>query len=133
MDGLFRNKRVFVIGATNRRDMLDSALLRGGRLSREIEIPVPDEAARRALFVLCTASAKLDDDVDLDRLTSATPGFTGANIKALVNDAGLQALIRIADSGPTGIRRLTLNDFLEALSNFPAPAEEPSGPWRLFA
>ena len=63
MDGLIKNRRIFVIGATNRRDMLDPALLRGGRLSREIEIPLPDEPARRQLFALSMQSAKLAEDM----------------------------------------------------------------------
>lgn len=133
MDGLVRNRRVFVVGATNRRDMLDPALLRGGRLSREIEIPLPDLASRRALFALSTESARLADDVDLDALASKTDGFSGADIKALVNEAGLQALIRLADSKADTRRTLTPADFDEAVTNFTPPAPEPpSNPWKLF-
>jgi len=132
MDGLVKNKRIFVIGATNRRDMLDSALLRGGRLSREIEIPLPDLPSRRALFGLSTVGAKLADDVDLDALAALTEGYSGANIKAAVNEAGLQALIRLSEAAPDVPRTLTLADFDEALANFAPPAEEPP-PWgRMF-
>ena len=135
MDGLVKNRRIFVVGATNRRDMLDPALLRGGRLSREIEIPLPDLAARRQMFELYTRTAKLADDIDLDDLAARSEGYSGANIKAVVNEAGLQALIRISElADPTTPRLLTRADFDEALANFTPPVEEaPPNPWRLFA
>jgi transitional endoplasmic reticulum ATPase len=133
MDGLIKNRRIFVVGATNRRDMLDPALLRGGRLSREIEIPLPDLAARRALFALATTGARLADDIDLDDLATRADGYSGANIKAAVNEAGLQALIRLSESPDDARRVLTREDFDEALTNFtPAPAEEVPNPWKLF-
>jgi transitional endoplasmic reticulum ATPase len=134
MDGLNRNGRVFVVGATNRRDMLDPALLRGGRLSREIEIPLPDLTARRSLFALSTRNSKLDEEVNLDSLAERTDGYSGANIKALVNEAGLQALIRLADSdtSATAIRRLSAADFEEALLNFEPSKQDPPTPWRMF-
>ena len=99
MDGLKPNQGVFVVGATNRPDMLDPALLRGGRLSRQIEIPLPDADARRALLKLQMRRAQVDATVDLDLLSILTEGFSGADLRALVNEAGLQALIRIADEG----------------------------------
>jgi transitional endoplasmic reticulum ATPase len=118
MDGLAQNQRVFIVGATNRPDMLDPALRRGGRLSREIEIPLPDREAREQLFQLCTRRANLAPDVDLAELARRTDGYSGADIKALVNEAGLQALIRIEDTaGPDAARALTLADFDGALSN----------------
>lgn len=119
MDGITPNSRVFIIGATNRPDMLDQALMRGGRLSREIEIPLPDLDARRQLFTIITRKANLAEDVDLNVLTEKTDGYSGADIKALVNEAGLQALIRIADNDTdTSVARtLTMADFLGALHN----------------
>ncbi|HZT43643.1 MAG TPA: AAA family ATPase [Chthonomonadaceae bacterium] len=118
MDGLKINNRVFIVGATNRPDMLDPALRRGGRLSREIEIPMPDLEARKQLFALCTHHANLAPDVDLEALAKRTEGYSGADIKALVNEAGLQALIRIADNGDmAAARTLTQADFQIALEN----------------
>ncbi len=118
MDGLTSNNRVFVVGATNRPDMLDPAVRRGGRLSREIEIPLPDVEARKELFRLCTKSARIADDVDLDHLAAQTEGYSGADIRALVNEAGLQALIRIADSQDRNLPRILSNeDFSFALTN----------------
>ncbi|MDR3711109.1 MAG: ATP-binding protein [Capsulimonadaceae bacterium] len=131
MDGLTRNRRVFVVGATNRRDMLDPALLRGGRLSREIEIPLPDYIGRRSLFGLTTRGAKLADDVDFDELAGLTAGFSGANIKAVVNDAGLQALVRLSTGAGSAERHLTREDFLGALRNFQRPAPSPRPFWPL--
>lgn len=117
MDGITPNSRVFLVGATNRPDMLDPALRRGGRLSREIEIPMPDQQARKQLFALCTRHAHLGADVDLEALSKLTEGYSGADIKALVNEAGLQALIRIADSTATVEKTLLMADFTGALEN----------------
>lgn len=117
MDGLTPNSRVFIVGATNRPDMLDPAVRRGGRLSREIEIPLPDLEARTELFRLCTRRATLADDVDLHDMARRTEGYSGADIKALVNEAGLQALLRIEDSDGRHPLALAMADFLGALEN----------------
>jgi len=119
MDGIQPNSRVFLVGATNRADMVDPAVRRGGRLSREIEIPMPDEEARRQLFAVSTRHAHLAEDVDLAELAKRTEGYSGADIRALVNEAGLQALIRIADAPNNReiTRALTLADFVGALEN----------------
>lgn len=118
MDGINPNSRIFVIGATNRPDMLDPAVRRGGRLSREIEIPIPDQAARVELLNLCTRQANLAPDVNLEEIAHQTDGYSGADIKALVNEAGLQALIRIADSPVKNTAKtLTMADFASALEN----------------
>jgi transitional endoplasmic reticulum ATPase len=123
MDGLRANKRVFVVGATNRRDMLDPALLRGGRLSREIEIPLPDIAGRRDLFELYMRAANMAPDVAIEDLAQRSEGLSGANIRALINEAGLQALIRIADD-PAADRHVTNADFDEALANVNAQQQD---------
>ena len=118
MDGLHPNNRVFVVGATNRPDMLDPAVRRGGRLSREIEIPLPDLEARLSILHLCTQTARLEEDVDLEQMAKDSEGYSGADLRALVNEAGLQALIRIADSDEKStVRSLTMEDFRSALSN----------------
>lgn len=115
MDGLRPNQGVFVVGATNRPDMLDPALIRGGRLSRQIEIPLPDFDARLALLRLHVRRAQMDATVDLSLLALQTEGFSGADLRALVNEAGLQALIRLADEG--GTRALTQADFQVGIEN----------------
>ncbi len=118
MDGMKPNSRVFIVGATNRPDMLDPAVRRGGRLSREIEIPMPDRDARLELLKLFTRGVRIADDVDLGQLADSTDGFSGADLRAVVNEAGLQALIRISDaSGQEINKQLTSADFAEALAN----------------
>jgi transitional endoplasmic reticulum ATPase len=119
MDGMTPNSRVFIVGATNRPDMLDPALRRGGRLSREIEIPLPDRDARLQLLALFTRGVKLAPDVDIEAIADKTKGYSGADLRAIVNEAGLQALIRIADGSqhPLPEKLLTAADFTEALAN----------------
>jgi len=103
--------------------MLDPAILRGGRLSRQIEIPLPDADARLAILKLHTKNTKLSPDVNLQELATQTEDFSGADLKALVNEAGLQALIRISDTG--GEKFVTPTDFEQALENIaPGDAEE---------
>jgi transitional endoplasmic reticulum ATPase len=115
MDGLTQNQGVFVIGATNRPDMLDPALIRGGRLSRQIEIPLPDTDARLEMLKQFAGRAQLHVSVDLSLLAMQTEGFSGADLRALVNEAGLQALIRIADGD--GVQALTEADFAVGIEN----------------
>lgn len=115
MDGLQVNQGVFVVAATNRPDMLDPALIRGGRLSRQIEIPLPDYDARLAILKINVRGANLDARVDLPLLAMQTESFSGADLRALVNEAGLQALIRITDEG--GVNALTPEDFLVGIEN----------------
>jgi len=117
MDGMTPNSRVLIVGATNRPDMLDPAVRRGGRLSREIEIPMPDQEARLQLLRLFTRGVKLAPDVDLERLAEETEGWSGADLRAAMNEAGLQALIRIADSDGPVEKMLTADDFRQALAN----------------
>jgi len=116
LDGIDPLRDVVVLGATNRPDMLDPALLRGGRLSRQVEIPLPDEEARLAILLLHTREAKMDPRVDLGQLAADTDDFSGADLRALVNEAGLQALIRLSED-PDGFALLTPDDFALALEN----------------
>jgi transitional endoplasmic reticulum ATPase len=94
MDGLEKRGRVIVIGATNRVDVIDPALRRGGRFDREIEIGVPDEHGRREILDVHTRGMPLDEDVDLDRIASRTHGFVGADVQSLVTEAAMTALRR---------------------------------------
>jgi transitional endoplasmic reticulum ATPase len=84
MDGIQSLKGVVVLGATNRPDILDPALLRPGRFDRVLYVPPPDKAARLAIFKIHTREMPLDEDVDLDILASVTEGYTGADIEAVV-------------------------------------------------
>lgn len=94
MDGLDEREEVVVIGATNRVDAVDSALRRGGRFDREIEIGVPDETGRREILDVHTRNMPLGADVDLDALAARTHGFVGADLASLVREAGMSALRR---------------------------------------
>ena len=112
MDGLSGNEGVFVIGATNRPELLDDAVIRGGRLSLKIEIPVPDLPSRRQILDIHTKGVTLAEDVNLDEVASETDGYSGADLRALVNDAGLEALVRLTDG--IGVDALTRDDFDQA-------------------
>ncbi|MDL5361379.1 CDC48 family AAA ATPase [Halalkalicoccus sp. NIPERK01] len=91
LDGLEELEDVVVIATTNRPDLIDSALLRPGRLDRHVHVPVPDEAARRAIFEVHTREKPLADDVDLDELAAETEGYVGADIEAVSREASMAA------------------------------------------
>ncbi|WP_411714982.1 AAA family ATPase [Natronomonas sp.] len=92
MDGLESRGQVIVIGATNRVDVIDPALRRGGRFDREIEIGAPDETGRREILAVHARGMPLSDDVELDYLAARTHGFVGADIHSLVTEAAMRAL-----------------------------------------
>ena len=89
---------VIVLGATNRPDALDAALRRAGRFDREICLAVPDEDARHEILSVLSKTMRLDPDVDLRRLANATPGYVGADLKALMTAAGVATIKRISAS-----------------------------------
>jgi cell division protease FtsH len=91
MDGFAGHEAVIVLAATNRPDVLDPALLRPGRFDRHIVLDLPDRKARTAVLTLHTAHVPLDEDVDLDKVAAGTPGFSGADLKNLVNEAAMRA------------------------------------------
>lgn len=88
---------VIVIGATNRPDAVDQALRRPGRFDREISLGVPDENARKQILKMLTQHLRLEGEFDLFKIARATPGFVGADLKALVDKAGNLAMKRIID------------------------------------
>ncbi len=98
MDGIDVLKGVVVIGATNRPDMVDPALLRPGRLERLLFVPPPDEAARAEIFHSSSAHTPLDQGVDLDALAKRTEGYSGADCAAVVRQAALAAMRRSMDA-----------------------------------
>ncbi len=91
MDGFGTNSGVIVLAATNRVDMLDSALLRAGRFDRQIHVDLPDLSERKAIFNVHLQGKKIDDTVDVDLLSRQTPGFSGADIANVCNEAALIA------------------------------------------
>jgi transitional endoplasmic reticulum ATPase len=97
MDNAADNPNLVVLAATNRRYALDQALLRPGRLEQHVEVPAPDEAARRAIFAVHTRTKPLADEVDLDDLAARTTGFSGADIRAVCREAAVLAIREVAD------------------------------------
>ncbi|KAK8746403.1 hypothetical protein OTU49_017004 [Cherax quadricarinatus] len=91
MDGFHKNEGVIVLGATNRRDDLDKALLRPGRFDVEVQVPIPDLAGRKEIFEYYLGKVKGGDDIDKNVLSRGTTGFTGADIKNVTNQAALRA------------------------------------------
>jgi len=92
MDGIGELQGVVVIAATNRPDMLDPALLRPGRFEKLIYVPPPDERSRLEILRIHTRGMPLDEDVDLVELARITEGYTGADLAALIREAGMMAL-----------------------------------------
>jgi cell division protease FtsH len=108
MDGFEANLAVIVLGATNRPEILDAALLRPGRFDRRVAVPPPDKDGRASILAVHTRSLPLADDVNLDRLASTTPGMVGADLANLANEAALQAARRRHE-------KVTQADFTDAL------------------
>jgi len=110
LDGIQTLKNVVVIGATNRADIIDSALLRPGRFDRIIYVPPPDKKARYEILKVHTRKVPLDKDVDLLRIAELTAGYSGADLEALVREAVVLALRDKFEARPVSMRY-----FLKAL------------------
>ncbi|HXG80169.1 MAG TPA: AAA family ATPase, partial [Sphingomicrobium sp.] len=119
MDGLEELNNVVLIGATNRPNLIDPALLRPGRFDELIYVGTPDTAGRRRILAIHTKNMPLAKDVDLERLAQRTERFTGADLEDLVRRAGLTALRRGLDSA-----QVTMADFEAALSETRASVTE---------
>jgi transitional endoplasmic reticulum ATPase len=108
MDGLEDLKGVVVIGATNRPDIIDEALLRPGRFDRLLEVPIPDKDSRKQIFQIHTRKKPLDSDVNLDRLVEMTDGMTGADIATMVNAAAMTAIKEHVSSSKKDSKKLSI-------------------------
>ena len=108
MDGFDGSEGVIVIAATNRPEILDSALLRPGRFDRQVPVSPPDQRGRKLILEVHTREVPLGDDVDLNAIASTTPGMVGADLANLVNEAALMAARRTHD-------KVMLADFTDAL------------------
>jgi cell division protease FtsH len=97
MDGFESNEGVILISATNRPDVLDPALLRPGRFDRQVVVPVPDVRGREGILKVHTKKTRLADDIDLSIIARGTPGFTGADLENMTNEAALLAARRNKD------------------------------------
>ena len=123
LDGFESRGDIGIIGATNRPDILDPALLRPGRFDRFIEVPLPNDEGRKEILKIHTEKMALDEEADLDVLSSLTEGLSGADLKAVCTEAGMFAIREKRD-------KVTVADFMDAVDkvvdsnqdNFP---EEP--------
>lgn len=109
MDGFTHNQGIIVIAATNRPDILDPALLRPGRFDRQIMVSRPDTKEREAILKVHAANKKFEDDVDLGKLARLTPGFTGADLENLLNEAAIL-------TGRAQRKKISMQDIEEAVS-----------------
>jgi len=107
MDGFVANEGVIVLGATNRKDQLDSALLRPGRFDTSVEVPVPDLNGRLAILGLYLGKVKHDMSVDVEQLAKLTFGFTGAELENMVNTAAIKAASQAKEW-------VTMQDFIDS-------------------
>jgi cell division protease FtsH len=118
MDGFSSRAGVIVLAATNQPDVLDKALLRPGRFDRRVVVNLPDKAGRAAILAVHTRTVPLAADAALDELAAATPGFSGADLKNVVNEAALLAARREQDD-------VRMKDFFDALEKIMLGPERP--------
>ncbi|MDB5881197.1 MAG: hflB1 [Ramlibacter sp.] len=118
MDGFSGREGIIVLAATNQPDVLDRALLRPGRFDRRVVVNLPDKVGREAIVRVHVRKVPLDPDVNLEELAQATPGFSGADLKNLVNEAALLAARRSEDA-------VHHKDFLDALEKIVLGPERP--------
>ncbi|MDX1596005.1 MAG: CDC48 family AAA ATPase [Nitrosopumilaceae archaeon] len=117
IDGLEELHDVLIIGATNRLDIVDEALLRPGRFDRIIEVPLPDAKGREHIFKIHTKKKPLDTDVNISKLVELTNGFSGAEIEAIANRAAITALKRYVTAKSENVKsiKVTQKDLEEAI------------------
>lgn len=118
MDGIAaRPQTVFVLGATNRPDAMDPALLRPGRLDVLIEVPLPDEAARAAILQTCLRRAPLAAGLDIEKLAALTAGFSGADLAEVCRRASQLAMREYLQDGEAGTAVVAVRHFEDALGS----------------
>ncbi len=109
IDGLEELHNVLIIGATNRLDIVDEALLRPGRFDRIIEVPNPDTKGRQQIFEIHTKKKPLANDVKIEKLVELTVGFSGAEIGAVANRAAMAALKRYVSGNSQNIKEIKIS------------------------
>jgi cell division protease FtsH len=119
LDGFDPREGIVLLAATNRPEILDPALLRAGRFDRQVAVDRPDRAGRTAILLVHARKVRLAIDVDLDGVAGLTPGFTGADLANLVNEAALRATRRAAET-------VTADDFTAAVERIVAGLEKKS-------
>ena len=118
MDGFSSREGIIVLAATNQPDVLDKALLRPGRFDRRVVVNLPDKTGREAILKVHTRQVPLAKDANLDEIAAATPGFSGADLRNLVNEAALLAARRTQNE----VRH---TDFMDALEKIVLGPERP--------
>lgn len=117
IDGVIRTEGLYIIAATNRADLVDPALRRAGRLNRVIQVPLPGFDSRVKLFALHLSKLKLEQDVDLNLLSTLTEGRSGADVREICNRAGLNAFKRESAAGKR-VYTVKREDLEKALREF---------------
>ena len=117
IDGLEELHNVLIIGATNRLDIVDEALLRPGRFDRVIEVPKPDAKGREQIFKIHTQKKPLANDVDISKIVELTNGFSGAEMAAIANRAAIASLKRYVAGKSKNVKdiKITQQDILDAI------------------
>jgi len=126
LDGFEERGDVKIIGATNRVDILDPALLRPGRFDRMIDFPIPNEQAREAILKIHTRSLKTEENIEFKKLVNLTEGATGADIKAICTEAGMFAIRKEAD-------HIINKDFLDAVDKVMNKVKDKCAESRLYS
>ena len=108
LDGFESRGDIGIVGATNRPDILDPALLRPGRFDRFIEVPLPNDEGRKEILKIHTKNMSFDEEADIDLLASLTDGLSGADLKAVCTEAGMFAIRQERDV-------ITVDDFMDAI------------------
>ena len=124
IDGLEELHDVLIVGATNRLDIVDDALLRPGRFDRVIKVPNPDAASREKIFKIHTRKKPLDSNVNVSEIVEKTEGFSGAEIESVANRSAIKALKRYVEGKSENIKeiKITQQDLLDAIEKIrPSP------------
>ena len=122
MDGFEGNTGIIILAATNRPDVLDSALLRPGRFDRQVTVDRPDVQGRVAILKVHSKGKALAKDVDFDKIARRTPGFTGADLQNLMNEAAIMAARR-------DLKEISKEEIADALERIVAGPEKVRPEW----
>jgi transitional endoplasmic reticulum ATPase len=117
LDGVEELEKVVVIAATNRKDLIDEALLRAGRIDAHVELPVPDAQTRKEIFNVHLKKMPISKDVDINKMVDVTEGWTGADIESASRDAGMLAIKRVYGKKDIKNFEITKEDFETSLKS----------------
>jgi len=127
LDGVEELEKVVVIAATNRRDLIDEALLRAGRIDSHIELPLPDNVTREEIFKVHLKKMPLAENVDIKKMVNITEGWSGADIESSARDAGMLAIKKVYGKKEIKKFEITQEDFDVSLKNIGEQIGKPIG------